>query len=157
MSFPTEASIEYWNSGEAGAGTMGQLMDWAGFNEGLRAAVLVALESDHDEHYRSASLLTDTEVEEVIGEARINGQPLGRMAKSKVRVLFQAIRTAAGTLPPQAAGAPSTPPAPIIVTAPTELTASSPNAVALNGVTTQVGNVVVPLISDDAEKTVHRT
>ena len=144
MAFPTEQSIEAWNSGEPGAGTLGQLMDWAGCADSLRAAILVALECDHTEHYRSVSLLTDSEIEELIGEARADGRPLSRMAKSKVRVLFQAIRTAAGTLVLPSGGAPNTPPAPVVVTVPSELTASSPNAVSMNGAITQVGNVVVP-------------
>ena len=44
-----------------------------------------------------------------------------------------------------------------MISAPAELTAGSANAVALNGVTTQVGAVVVPLATNDLVKQAHAT
>ena len=154
MAFPTQVTIDEWNSGEEGSGTVGGVLDWASASDELRAALLVALECDHTEHYRSVSMLSDAEVEDIIKDCVINDRPLSRLNKSKVRMMFQAIKCAAGT---QAPGAPSTPPAPVVISAPTELTAGSANAVALNGVTTQVGSVVVPLASNDLVKKVHAT
>ena len=155
MAFPSQAVIEGWNSDEAGSGTVGAVLDWANASDELRAAVLVQLECDHNERYRSVSMLSEAEMEEVVTEATIDGRALSRMNKSKVRMFFQAVRTAAGTLPRDAA--PGTPPAPVVIATPTELTSASSNAVALNGVISQVGSAVVPLATNDLVKTVHTT
>ena len=63
MAYPTQATIDTWNSGEEGAGTIGAVMDCAAASDELRAALLVALECDYTEHYRSVSLLSDEEVD----------------------------------------------------------------------------------------------
>ena len=89
----------------------------------------------------------------MVSDCQVNGRALSRISKSKVRIFFQAVRCAAGTLP--RAAAPTTPPAPVVISAPTELTSASSNAVALNGVASQVGSVVVPLATNDLAKQVH--
>ena len=154
MAFPTQETIDVWNNGEDGSGTIGQVLDWAQTSDELRAALLVALECNHTEHYRNLSMLSEAEIEEIIGECNVNDRPLSRLNKSKVRLIFQAIKCAAGTA---AQPAPGTPPAPVVISTPAELTAGSANAVALNGVTTQVGAVIVPLASNDLVKQVHAT
>ena len=103
MAFPTQSTIEEWNSGEADSGTVGMVLEWVQATEELRAAVLVQLECNYDEHYRSASMLTEAEMEEVVTDCTIDGRALSRINKSEVRMFFQAARCAAGTLPRAAA------------------------------------------------------
>ena len=99
MAFPSQSTIEGWNSDEAGSGTVGVVLEWAQASDELRAAVMVQLECDHDERYRSISMLTEAEMAEVVTDCRIDGRALSRINKSKVRMFFQAVRCAAGTLP----------------------------------------------------------
>ena len=74
--------------------------------------------------------------------------------KGQVRLFFNAMKTAGGTLPQQAAA----PTPPIVMAAPeTELTAASANAVALNGTVTTVGDKVARRISVAEEGELHKT
>ena len=122
-------------------------MEWAEFSEELRAGVLVNIGVDYNVHYRRLAMTTDAEIDEVVASTRVGeGQrPCTLGEKGQVRLFFNGVKTAGGTLPQQA----SAPTPPIVVTAPaeTELTPASANAVALNGTVTTVGNKVARRIS----------
>ena len=146
MAFPTEGVVAQWLSGEVGADGIGHIMEWAGIDGDFRTALLVALEMSHDEPMRSLAFCSDVDVEGAIGGLTVNDRPATIGMKGRVRLFFNGIRTACGTLPASASGAPATPPM-ITVTAPgTELTATSAGAVALNGTVTQVGQVLTKML-----------
>ena len=149
MAFPSTETVDMWNSGEAGS--VGAIMDWAEFSPDLRAGVLVNIGVDHSVHYRRFAMTTDAEVEDVVVSTRVGEaqRTLTLGEKGQVRMLFNAMKAAGGTLPQQ----PSAVTSPIVVTAPeAELTASSANAVALNGTVTRVGNKVARRITVAEER-----
>ena len=154
MAYPTEDLINAWNA-EAGRGVMTELLEWAQIPATIRTTLLGSLGAEEQTHYRMFAFTPPGDVEELLRDLRVteNNRVLNIGEKGAVRLLFNAIRCAAGTLENPA---PRTPPQ-IIVQAPAsqELTATSTNAVALNGTVSQVGARVTKRISIDEEKKCH--
>ena len=129
MAFPTEELANAWNS-EAGRGTINELMEWSQVPAGIRQPLLAGLGADEATDYRMFPFSTVADIDELIRDLRV-GDPergLNIGEKGSIRLMFNAIRCAAGTLENPA---PRTPPQTVVQTAPSqELTATSANAVA---------------------------
>ena len=153
MAFPTEDLMNAWNS-EAGRGTISELMEWSQVPLGIRQQLLTALGAEDATSYRLFAFTTTADIEELIRDLRV-GEPersLNIGEKGSIRLLFNAIRCTAGTLE---APASVTPPAIVVQTPPPEFSASSSNAVSLNGTVSQVGPLVTKRISVADEKECH--
>ena len=154
MAFPTDELIAAWNA-EAGRGTVLELMEWSQVPMAIRQPVLTGLGAEESTRYRTFSFTTPGDVEELIRELRVNNpeRALNLGEKGAVRLFFNAVRCAAGTLENPA---PRTPPQ-IVAQAPAtqELTATSANVVALNGTVSQVGAKVTKRITVNDEKQCH--
>ena len=136
-------------------GTMSELMDWSQIPATIRGPLLGSLGADENTHYRMFAFTPPGDAEGLIRELRVSNpdRALNIGEKGAIRLLFNAVRCAAGTM---GNPAPRAPPQ-IIVKAPAsqELTATSANAVALNGTVSQVGAKVTKRISVDDEKKCH--
>ena len=144
MAFPSAEMVETWCSGEPGCGSLSDVMAWAEFSDELRIAVLTNVGLGPDAHLRRLAMTTEAEVEDVVTGTRLGEAQrhcnLGE--KSQIRMFFNGLKTASGTLPSQQGASSPTPPI-IHLSAPeAELSASSSNAVALNGTVTTIGNKV---------------
>ena len=102
MAFPTAELVEAWNSGEAGSGSVGELMAWAEFSDDLRAGVLVAIGIDHDVHYRRLTLTTDSEINDVVAETRVGEgrRPCNLGEKGQIRLFFNGLKPPGGDSSP---------------------------------------------------------
>ena len=151
MAFPSGEMVETWCSGEPGAGSLGEVMAWAEFSDELRTAVLTNVGLGHDVHLRRLAMTTEAEIEDVVNGSRLGETQrhcnLGE--KSQVRMFFNGVKTAAGTLPSQQTPSVPTPPIIHVTTPEAELTASSSNAVPLNGTVTTCGYKAPSCISEE--------
>ena len=115
MAYPTEELVNAWNT-EAGRGTMGELMEWSQVPAAIRDPLLGSLGADANTHYRMFAFAPPGDVEELLRELRVSNPErapnIGE--KGAIRLLFNAVRCAAGTLE---GPSPRTPPQ-IIVQAP---------------------------------------
>ena len=90
-------------------------------------------------------MCNDTDIEGVIAGLSVQERAPTIAMKGRIRLFFNGIRAACGTLPASATSAPRTPPVITVTTPSTELTATSAGAVALNGTVTQVGQVLTKM------------
>ena len=146
MAFPTEAIVSQWMNGEEGADGIGNVMTWAQIDGDLRTALLVALEMDYTEPMRSLALCNDADIEGVISGLTVNARPANIAMKGRIRLFFNGIRSACGTLPGATTTSPTTPPVITVTPSSTELSATTAGAVALNGTVTQVGQVLTKML-----------
>mgnify|MGYP001143614452 CR=1 FL=1 len=133
-------------NGEEGADGIGNVMTWAQIEGDLRTALLVALEMNYDEPMRSLALCNDADIEGVISGLTVQGRPPNIAMKGRIRLFFNGIRSACGTLPGATTTSPQTPPVITVTPSSTELSATSAGAVALNGTVTQVGQVLTKML-----------
>ena len=160
MAFPTDDQITMWNSGEDGAGTMQDIMGWAGMSPALVQAVVSGMGTTPTAHYRVISFITDEDVADLIASARVvdpdggDGRALTLVEKSQVRLFVNAVRTSSGTLPAPPAAA--TPPQIVVQAPPPDQGANSANSVAMNGTVSLVGTVMAKRITIDEENELHK-
>ena len=151
MAYPTEELISSWNE-EPGRGTMTEIMEWAQVPATIRATLLQSLGAEGATHYRMFSFTPQSDIDDLLRTFRIDDRSLNIGEKGAIRLLFNAIRCAAGTLE---GPAPRTPPQIIVHAPPQELAATSANAVSLNGTVSQIGAKETRRISVEEEKKCH--
>ena len=142
---PSMALIGKWNDEETPA-SIGTVLTWAHVTGPLEQAFLKAVECDATEPYRSLSLLTEQDAEDLPKKIKIGENDLGPLQAANIRLVFAAVwHAGAGGALPQQAKDQAGPPLPNYPP-PATLTPDMPDVIALNGLVMQTGSILTRLI-----------
>ena len=144
---PSASLCARWNADDA-PGTFGDLMAWCRISGSLQAGLLLALDGELAEPYRVLTMMSEEAANQIIDAVKLGeaGTAPNALQHAKLRLFFAAAwhagRGETSTTTSQAA----TSTAIVSTTGTVALHADMPDVVSMNGVLSQVGNVLVKLM-----------